>query len=312
MASNLIRLGNNCNERCLFCTVAYDNEKELTHKEVKEKIAFIKEKGGKSITFTGGEPTIRDDLPELIKYAKSLDLFTELQTNGVRLSDKVFSDKIIKSGIDVIVFSFHSHKKEIFDRLTDLDGSFTKAMKGIENVSGKVEIQISHVINSLNYRDTVDFVKFMKEKFPEINFFYFGFIRPNGRTQENKWLVPKISEIDLHLYKLFNFCKQNKIAFAVEGLPLCYMQGFEEYCAETQRLLSKPVFYIGSNDVKEDAHKDVIEKNKSKSSVCNHCFLNEICAGLWREYAEMYGLEELFPIFEKKEKIIEKIKGHHK
>ena len=172
MASNLIRLGNNCNERCLFCTVAYDNEKELTHKEVKEKIAFIKEKGGKSITFTGGEPTIRDDLPELIKYAKSLDLFTELQTNGVRLSDKVFSDKIIKSGIDVIVFSFHSHKKEIFDRLTDLDGSFTKAMKGIENVSGKVEIQISHVINSLNYRDTVDFVKFMKEKFPEIKFYF--------------------------------------------------------------------------------------------------------------------------------------------
>ncbi|MCD6226336.1 MAG: radical SAM protein, partial [Candidatus Aenigmarchaeota archaeon] len=155
MLSNLIRLGNKCNEKCLFCTVAYDNEKELSHEEVKEKINFIKKNGGTSITFTGGEPTIRNDLPELIKYAKSLGFYTELQTNGIRLANKELANKIIKSGVNAILFSFHSHKREVFDKLTGLEGSFEKTIEGIKNIGDRTEIHISHVINSLNYRDLV-------------------------------------------------------------------------------------------------------------------------------------------------------------
>ncbi len=44
MASNLLRMGNACNERCLFCTIAADNERELSTEEAKKAISAIAKK----------------------------------------------------------------------------------------------------------------------------------------------------------------------------------------------------------------------------------------------------------------------------
>ena len=52
------------------------------------------------IVFTGGEPTLRDDLPELISHAESNGQVSGLLTDGMRLSDRSYLDTLLRTGLD--------------------------------------------------------------------------------------------------------------------------------------------------------------------------------------------------------------------
>jgi len=308
--SNIIRLGNKCNQNCVFCTVALDNERELNTEETKDKIRFLAKRKAGSITFTGGEPTLREDLPELIKFAKDSGIeYVELQTNAILLHRLSMAEKMIESGVDAVLVSLHSHNEKVSEILTGSPQTFKKTLQGISNLTKLCKnVRISHVINSMNYKDLCDFVKFIKRGFPKVSYIYFSFVRPNGNALKNRWVVPKLSDIDLYVYRALDCCRSTGIHFGVEGIPLCYMQGFEEYSAELQRLLSKPVFYISDRTLKSDTHRYIKTNLKQKGESCEYCSLDDICCGVWKEYAELYGTGELFPVFVPKSDIIKKNK----
>jgi MoaA/NifB/PqqE/SkfB family radical SAM enzyme len=309
MTVGLLRLGHNCNEKCLFCTVSLDNERELTTREAKDKMLLLKNEKVNYIIFTGGEPTVRPDLTELIKFAKNCGMETELQTNAVLLNEWSMAEKIVKAGVDNALVSLHSHKEEVSEKLTNSPKTFKRTLGGIRNLTKLCKnVKISHVINSMNYKDLSKFVVFIRKSFPQIYYIYFGFVRPNGSALRNKWVVPKISDIDLDVYKAFDCCKNSGMQFRAEGIPLCYMQGFEEHSAEVSRLVSEPLFYVGSETLRPGAHEFIRTNLKRKDERCGYCSLNDICSGVWMEYANQYGTGELFPVFISKDEIMKKVR----
>ena len=77
----------NCNQHCLHCYAAgqkYSNGKELGTEDWKKIIEKCKKARIPQLTFTGGEPTMREDLCELLKEARWF--ITRLNTNGVKLT----------------------------------------------------------------------------------------------------------------------------------------------------------------------------------------------------------------------------------
>ena len=292
-----LRLGLVCNQHCLFCTVADDDEKTLNFDEAKQQIDSLVENGVTILTITGGEPTIRDYLPELIRYAKEKGIDkVELQTNGVMFSNDEYLTRLKDAGLDYVLIAFHSHKPEVYEKITRTK-YYLKAFKGIKNsVKQGMPTAISHVINKENYRDAVDFVKFIGMISKDIEF-YFSFLRPNGNAMKNKWIVPKLIDIELEMYRLVEYCVKNNVRFSFEGMPLCYMQFYEDYSAETQRMGKPAQEYAGSEGRHADLHDFIHSELKAKSEVCKVCFLNSKCAGVWKEYAEIHGTDELFPVF---------------
>jgi sulfatase maturation enzyme AslB (radical SAM superfamily) len=80
----------NCNQNCLHCYAADQklaNTRELCVEAWKEIIQKCREAGIPQLTFTGGEPTLRKDLVELVEYSKWF--ITRLNTNGVCLSEEL-------------------------------------------------------------------------------------------------------------------------------------------------------------------------------------------------------------------------------
>ena len=79
-----VYLTNACNLRCRHCFMYSDNEleNELTYVEIRELLLKSKEAGCKKVTFSGGEVTVRKDFIEIIKYAKSLNLYVQVMSNG--------------------------------------------------------------------------------------------------------------------------------------------------------------------------------------------------------------------------------------
>ena len=114
-----------CNDACEFCPHWRETsgEKEASLEQVKENLRGLKSLGVFYVDFTGGEPLLREDLPEILAYAKNLKLFTVLTTNGKLFPE--IGEKIAKN-CDRLLFSLdfpdkaqhdQSRDEELFDRV---------------------------------------------------------------------------------------------------------------------------------------------------------------------------------------------------
>ena len=74
--------------------------RELTTDEWQQVLQSAWGFGIPHVTFTGGEPTLRDDLPDLIHYAENLGQVTGLLTDGLKLSDRAYLNTLLQTGLD--------------------------------------------------------------------------------------------------------------------------------------------------------------------------------------------------------------------
>jgi radical SAM protein with 4Fe4S-binding SPASM domain len=86
------------------------------------------------IIFTGGEPTLRADLPELIAHAEHNGQITGLNTNARRLSDAHYVQALVEAGLDHVQVTLESSQAEVHDRMVQAKGAFPQTVKGLQNV----------------------------------------------------------------------------------------------------------------------------------------------------------------------------------
>jgi radical SAM protein with 4Fe4S-binding SPASM domain len=86
------------------------------------------------IIFTGGEPTLRADLPELVAHAEQNGQITGLNTNARRLSDAHYVQELVAAGLDHVQITLESSEMEIHDLMVGARGAFVQTVKGLKNV----------------------------------------------------------------------------------------------------------------------------------------------------------------------------------
>jgi radical SAM protein with 4Fe4S-binding SPASM domain len=124
-----------CNNDCSHCYNARSRDyPELTTKNWQHILDLLWEIGIPHVVFTGGEPTLRDDLPELIAHAEHNGQITGINTNGRRLSDRGYVDTLLKSGLDHVQITLESHNPEIHDSMVHARGAWKQTVAGIHNV----------------------------------------------------------------------------------------------------------------------------------------------------------------------------------
>ena len=156
-----------CQNNCLHCYAGGPHETpELTTEEWKSVINRLHQIGVFILTFTGGEPTLREDLPELLLYAQEKGMVTGLITNGRRLKDKAYVKNLEKTGLDFIQVTLESHKPEIHDLITATKGSWKETVRGIRNI---IPTQIYATTNTTlskynapDFLDTIDLLKSLR------------------------------------------------------------------------------------------------------------------------------------------------------
>jgi radical SAM protein with 4Fe4S-binding SPASM domain len=153
-----------CQNNCVHCYAGGPHEtSELTTEQWKEVIDLLHQIGVFILTFTGGEPTLREDLPELLLHAQNKGLVTGLITNGRKLKDKTYVETLEKTGLDFIQVTLESHKSEIHDLMTATKGSWKETVAGIKNI---IPTQIYATTNTTlskynasSFLETIDFIK---------------------------------------------------------------------------------------------------------------------------------------------------------
>lgn len=151
-----------CNQKCVHCYAAgqiHSEEQELSTEDWKRIIDKCRAVGITQLTFTGGEPTMREDLPELISYAKWF--VSRLNTNGIKLT-KEYCAKLSEAELDSMQITFYSDKPEVHNSLVGAD-KYEDTVEGIKNaLEAGHNISINTPLCTTN-RDYVETLKFLHD-----------------------------------------------------------------------------------------------------------------------------------------------------
>ncbi len=153
-----------CQNNCVHCYAGGPHETpELDTEQWKQVIDRLHQIGVFILTFTGGEPTLREDLTELLLYAQNKGIVTGLITNGRRLKDKTYVRKLEKAGLDFVQVTLESHKPAIHDLMTGTEGSWKETVAGIKNaIISEIYVTTNTTLskhNASTFLDTIDFLK---------------------------------------------------------------------------------------------------------------------------------------------------------
>ena len=169
---NYLRLAVNeyCNLRCIYCMpeegVPFrSKDKLLSTNEIFRLISVAAQLGVTKIRFTGGEPLLRKDIPELVKFAKSQYGVesVHLTTNGLLLGDCL--SELESAGLSGINISLDTLKPDRFKLITRRDGVdnvLANIHKAIDSAIPSVKINVV-ALRGFNDDELMDFVALTKE-----------------------------------------------------------------------------------------------------------------------------------------------------
>ncbi|MBF0100118.1 MAG: radical SAM protein [Desulfobacterales bacterium] len=149
-----------CNLKCKFCKCHTMKYNEMTTDEIKVSMQLFKKLGTFAWGFTGGEPFLREDIAELFQFAKKLNLFTSVVTNGTLL-DKI--DKVNPKHIDFIMVSFEGKEK----RTMEIRGNkYVQAVYDtIEYLANrKINLCLSSTLDENSFEDICYTIEYAKSK----------------------------------------------------------------------------------------------------------------------------------------------------
>jgi len=152
---------NRCNSRCNYCYAIYYNrpQDDMPLESVKKIIDELLSRGVYRLNLVGGEPLIRQDIDEIIKYAHGKGISCAMTTNGFLVKERMETVKTL----DEICFSIDG-QKENNDKNRG-QGSFDKAISGLDVcIREGLKVQISSVLTRYTAGD-VDFMTGLAEKY---------------------------------------------------------------------------------------------------------------------------------------------------
>lgn len=142
-----IQITKACNLKCKYCYAALEtlNKKDFSFDEIKEIIDEFHGMGTRIVRILGGEPLIRKDIGDIIRYLRSKDIFIEMATNGLFI-ERWLDDL---QYLDILQISIDGNETS-HDAVRGM-GSYRAMLKGLEAaVNARLPVRIHGVFNKIS------------------------------------------------------------------------------------------------------------------------------------------------------------------
>ena len=325
-----ISVGYKCNVRCRFCFYDCSLKSALRNiEEIKKDISTAKRYGVEHIELSGGEPMLHEGICSLVEFCKRQDFKTICMiTNGTLLKDIDAMKSLQDAGLNQFVFSLHGANERIHDYLTRAK-TYHDILKAIDNAKMlRIPFRINVVVTDKNYKELVKIAKMALVLRPiMINYLIYAPLGPSKNVAHA--MAVKYSRISPEICKAVDIVK-DYMKVRIRYIPFCFIKGYEKYVCNVHQLHYDPyewdyvlreqmrngLFYkwakifVGlffvplsrllAQGLNKSFHEAIIKTmclvNSYKPLKCRLCAYYFICDGLWKDYASMYGTEELKPV----------------
>ncbi len=293
-----------CNNDCLHCVVQDLRRAKTSGQDCYPSAASLKRelieqrfRGARSLILTGGEPTLRPDLPELVAYAKKIGYSSvHLQTNGRQCTKSGLAEKLAEAGLSTAAVPLLGASSEIHDRITHRRGSFKEAVDGILALAeagiyicGR-SVLLKHNLHCIEAICTL-FVELGANRillsFPRID-------RTMAAYSRYKQLVPSYQYVKF-VIQWENIPEVIPVRF--EGFPLCALVGVEHFSDDLTWLNNRPlvVKYPGRRAMDCD-FPWVGQEIRTLTSSCESCIYTSVCFGSYKVHIDLYGDQQHKPV----------------
>ena len=164
-----------CNLKCVHCYAHAKNkamDNELTTEQGKQLIDDLAGFGSPVMLFSGGEPLVRKDLPQLAAYAVEKGMRAVISTNGTLITPEM-ARNLKKIGLSYVGISLDG-MEEINDRFRGVSGAFRSALEGIKNSQDAgIKVGLRFTINKFNVSEIPEIFKLLEDMdIPRVCFYH--------------------------------------------------------------------------------------------------------------------------------------------
>lgn len=198
----LLEVTGRCNLKCPVCFASAGNEegRDLSMDEISRLYDLLMSNGGPfNIQLSGGEPTVRDDLPEIIELGKTKGFsYFQINTNGLRLAaEPGYADKLKKSGASCVFLQFDGMSERPFEILRGAP-LLEEKIRAVENCAAAdlPVVLVPTVAPGVNDGELGDILKFALDRFPGVRGVHFQPVSYFGRcaltAPEKRLTIPRV------------------------------------------------------------------------------------------------------------------------
>lgn len=284
-------MGYQCNNSCLFCATGTEGPGLSTD----EIIRFIDSNlgDGGSILFTGGEPTIRKDFLDVVKYTKdTYNARITILTNSTMFADARFANEVC-GYIDTAECSFYAHDPFVHDYVVQNQGSYMKTVGGIRAlIDHDVEVHVRTLINlRQTFRSLPDITQSIHDLFGVDKIWYSG-LDLCGNLLLHPEMVVKLQTAEYYLEKAIEVANDLRMAPHLMFYPLCLLSKYYRSLVipETNRGVITSYISDQCERSSERGYDYAFGKH------CRGCSQKSACYGVWSNYLAKYGDSELNPL----------------
>ena len=182
----LLEVTERCNLHCRFCFArGGEGIEEPPLDELKAAIRdIVRQCGQPLLQLSGGEPTLRDDLDELVRYAKEAGCsYVQLNTNGIRLAmDPDYARRLKEAGLDIVFLQFDGTREDIYESLRGMP--LLEIKKEAIRVCGELRIGVTlvpTVVRGINDDNLGELIAFACAMAPAVRGIHFQPVSYFGR-----------------------------------------------------------------------------------------------------------------------------------
>ncbi len=180
----ILNVTEQCNLKCNYCFEGDMSGSEPALDDIKSS---LRDMASKEITFvhlSGGEPTVRDDIPEIAAYAVGLGFeYIQLNTNGLRLAEnESYARELADAGISAVFLQFDGTNDKVFSELRGKPLFSTKC-RAIQNC-GKAflgVVLVPTIVSDINVPEIGNILRFGIERIPFVKGIHFQPVTYIGR-----------------------------------------------------------------------------------------------------------------------------------
>jgi hypothetical protein len=263
-----IFLGGECNNSCLHCSAKHKTSPQNDFASI---ATAISKRETDSIALYGGEPTIRNDIVNILHTARANGYRRiKLLTNGRVFSDMHSLQRVIHAGCSLFEIKLWASSPSLYDHITRVNGSFWETIQGLENLSQHSQdkfVSIRIPLCRENFADLENTVT------TALNF---GINRIILSIQDYSIAFRSLLP---HIGNAINISIFNRVWIITEGIPFCIMQGLEPHIGELLSGLT-----------------GMYERTFQHHAYCVDCIFRELCPGTEARYHAQFGEREFTPV----------------
>jgi MoaA/NifB/PqqE/SkfB family radical SAM enzyme len=281
-----------CNYHCDFCTITeVMRARALDTRRAVQALMQGRAAGADRVSFTGGEPTIRADLPALVAHARRLGYRSvKVQSNGWRLGHRPYLDALVDAGCDLVHLSPMAHTAARHRAITGDESGFARLGAAVE---GLVARGVDVVLDVIMKTDTLADVPVLVDTFHArgVRRFHLWLMSLTDRAAGLPHMLPRLRDVAPVAITCFERARAGGFEVKSLHVPRCFFPGYEDHVFD---VLAEDAVVVTPDATFRLEHSRLTANTHVPA--CERCRHRSVCTGLRRDYLARFGDGEVRPV----------------